>query len=214
MMAKQQKPLTPKPLITPRLTDISFAPVDGGKAFIHNGVDPLVEVDASTIAPPAVPAQPPKPEKRRPLKPRDKKFLEVKAKNPDMPDYKAAMAVTGAKDMNTASTQAARMLQNVTLREALEDALMNQGFTIDDGARVLVDALSANKSAQGATISDEDENGNRTAIGLVETDIPDHAIRINAAKTIFAFLQDKSDPGGGNTFNFIGQNNFVKKDAA
>lgn len=154
--------------------------------------------------------------KRKPLKQRDLKFIEAKAKEPDLPDYKAAMAATGTTDMNVASTQAARMLQNVTLREALQDALTNQGFTIDDGAKALVDALQAHKTAPGVVVMDSTEEGeSKVVTGLVETDIPDHGIRISAAKAIFSFLADKNEPaGGGNTFNFIGQNTFVKKDAA
>lgn len=156
---------------------------------------------------------PVKKEKRKPLKPREKKFLEIKSKHPDMPDYKAAQLVTGAKDMNVASTQAARLLQNVTLREALEEALVSQGFTVEDSAKALVDALQANKSTAGVEYEKFEDGTTTTKPTLVETDVPDHGIRINAARTILSFLTDKSDPGngGGQTINFIGNNLFVKK---
>ena len=152
--------------------------------------------------------------KRRPLKQRDKKFVEIKAKNPDMPNYKAAMIATGATSEKVGSVQAHRMLENVSLREALEAALMNQGFTIDDSAKALVDALQAHKSTQGV-VYEKDEEGNSTATPtLVETDVADHGIRINAARTILSFLADKNEPAGGTTLNFIGNNTFVKKGEA
>lgn len=151
-------------------------------------------------------------EKRKPLKPRDKKFVEIKAKNPDMPNYKAAMLATGATSEKVGSVQAHRMLENVSLREALEDALMEEGFTIRDSAKALVDALQAHKSTQGVVYEKDEEGGSTSTPTLVETDVPDHAIRINAARTILTFLGDKNDADkGGNTFNFIGNNMFVKK---
>lgn len=144
-------------------------------------------------------AKPAKKEIRRPLKPRDIRFIKAKAKNPDIPDYQAAMIATGSTNPKAASVQAVRMLENVSLREALNEALVKQGFSIDEGAKALVNALQAKKTY----VADGE---------LHESDIADHSIRVNATKTIFAFLQDKSD---GNTttnvFNFNqGTQNFVK----
>lgn len=180
--------------------DLTSIPNQPNKSFVKQTEGEVREV------------KPVKKEVRRPLKPRDTRFIKAKAENPDIPNYKAAMIATGTDDMATANVQAQRMLQNVSLREALEEALQRQGFTIDSGAKALNDALKANKSTQGAVV----EDGERVSIGLIETDIPDHAIRVNAAKTIFAFLQDKSEPEK-NTFNFKlnvnnGQQNFVKNE--
>jgi hypothetical protein len=76
----------------------------------------------------------------RPLKPKDITFIEAKSKG--LPDYKAAMAATGTTDMNVASTQAARMLQNVTLREELDRVLADKGITIDRAVQPIQDALN------------------------------------------------------------------------
>jgi hypothetical protein len=145
----------------------------------------------------------PKKEIRRPLKPKDIAFIKKKAENPLEPDYKIAMAVTGTKSTNVASTQVARMLQNVTLKEALNEALAKQGYSIDDAAQTLVEASQATKS-----FVSEGE--------LKESDIPDHAIRLNATRAMLTLLDERAAPGsgGGNTinFNFGAQKNYVKGD--
>lgn len=136
---------------------------------------------------------------RRPLKPRDIKFIQAKVKKPDIPDYQAAMIATGADNMNLASTQANRMLKNVTLREALDEALYRAGLSMDNVAEVIVEATKATKTVQ-------------VGKKLVVTDVPDHSVRLNAIKAVGTMLADRSDAGGSGTVNFnFGTQNFVKE---
>lgn len=135
---------------------------------------------------------------RRPLTPKDTRFIRAKVDGKS--NYEAAMVATGTDDMNVASTQAARMLHNVTLREALNEALYKAGLTIDNVAEVLTDATQATKTVQ-------------VGAKLVVTEVPDHSIRLNAVKAIGTIFADRSGNGdGGSTINFnIGTQNFVKK---
>lgn len=137
-------------------------------------------------------------EVRRPLKPRDIEF--IKAKVDGKPNYEAAMIATGATSEKVGSVQAVRMLENVSLREALNEALYKAGLTIDNVAEVLTDATQATKTVQ-------------VGAELVVTEVPDHSIRLNAVKAIGTIFADRSGNGdGGSTINFnIGTQNFVKK---
>jgi hypothetical protein len=172
------------------MSNLTDVPAEQGIAEVQGFIKKSQEGSAATA----------KKEIRRPLKPRDVKFIQAKAEDPAIPDYKAAMEATGTTDVNVASTQAARMLQNVTMREALEEALIGQGFSIADSAKALIDALGAKKSYQAEGT-------------LVESDLADHGIRMSAARTILTFLDDKSENGGGSSINFnFGTQNFVKND--
>ena len=137
-----------------------------------------------------------KKEVRRPLKPRDIKFVEAKTNNPDLPDYKAAMAATGAKDINIASTQAARMLQNVTLREALDATMAAQGWTIDRVLQPVKDGLEYTGDTERDTLE-------------VRYKAHDRAVKL------LQIAHGETENKGGNTFIFnnTGESsqNFLKK---
>lgn len=185
MPAKQKPTAAAKPAKT-NTPDFS-----AGGSFAKVTDDPNTVNELVIVAPPA------KKEIRRPLKPRDIRFVEAKVKNPDTPNYKAAMIATGTTDMNVASTQAARMLHNVTLRETIDVAMDKMGYSIDGIIEPVKDALEY-------TDPDGDERA-QLDIRLKGHD--------RAMKLLMIISGDDKTPGG-NTFNFIGQNNFVKKDAA
>jgi hypothetical protein len=80
-----------------------------------------------------------KKEVRRPLKNRDIAFIKAKAEG--LPNYKAAMVATGTRDQNVASVQAVRMLENVSLREKLDEVLEQKGITIEAAVAPVREAL-------------------------------------------------------------------------
>ena len=132
---------------------------------------------------------------RRPLKVKDVKFIAAKVKEPDMPNYKAAMIATGAKDMNTASTNAARMLQNATLREALDEAMVKLGITIDSAVAPVREALEYEGDTDRDTLEMRLKGHDRAmkVLQIIGTD-------------------DQGTKPGTINFNF-GTQNFVKKDS-
>lgn len=166
------------------------APVDRTTIRPRKIVDDDVDVTRSMI-------DNAKAEIRRPLKPRDITFIRAKVDGKN--NSEAAMIATGATSQNVASTQAARMLQNVTLREALDEALYRAGLSMDNVAEVIVEATKATKTIQ-------------VGKKLVETDTPDHSVRLNAVKALGTMLADRTTPSGGGTVNFnFGTQNFVKE---
>jgi hypothetical protein len=116
-------------------------------------------------------------------------FVKVKAENPTLPNYQAAMQATGLTNPGTAAVVANRLLKNDNVKDALEEALIEVGFTVKDSAKVLVDALKANK----VVVTDGE---------AYESDLADHGIRVNAARTLLSLLGGGKPEGGGNTFNF------------
>ncbi len=76
----------------------------------------------------------------RPLKPREVKFVEAKARG--LNNARAAMEATGTTDLNIASTQASRMLHNVTVKEAIAAELQKQGITMENAIKPIAKALA------------------------------------------------------------------------
>lgn len=126
---------------------------------------------------------------RKRLTPKQIAFVKAKVENPQLPNYKVAMIATGTTDPNLASVQAVRLLRNDSVKDALEEALSEIGFTVKASAQVLMDALQAN---QTATFKGQ----------IYESDKPDHGIRVNAARTILTLLGGGKPEGGGNSFTF------------
>ncbi len=115
--------------------------------------------------------------------------------------------------MKVASMQARRMLDNVVLREELDRALVRLGFSIDAGAKALVDALQAKKTYQANAYEKNEDGTERVRTDIFESSVPDHGIRMSAARTIFQLLGDKNDGGDADgkssiTFNSFQQNNY------
>jgi hypothetical protein len=124
---------------------------------------------------------------RRPLKPKDIKFVEAKAQG--LPNYKAAMIASGAKTINSASTEANRMLKNATLRERLDEVLIAKGITLEKAVEPIQKALDYI----------DDDPRNELEMRLKGSD--------RALKVIGAF-ERAENPNSNTTINF----NFNKND--
>lgn len=126
------------------------------------------------------------------LTPRQIAFVKVKAENPTMPNYQVAMEATGLTNPGAAAVEANRLLKNANVKDALEEALVEIGFTVKQSAQVLMDALKANQSA---TFKGE----------IYESNVPDHGTRVNAARTLLTLLGSGKEASGNSfTFNFNG----------
>lgn len=127
----------------------------------------------------------------------------------------AALDAYDTDDRKTASVIAAENLGKPNVRAALQQVFESKGLTIESAAAVIQDALGANKSTTG-TVYEKDEDGGqiRSGVTLIETDIPDHSIRLQAAKTALSLMGADKDPDDGSgplTFNFkSGANVFIK----
>lgn len=135
-----------------------------------------------------------KKEIRRPLKPREYRFLKTKIDNPDMPNYKAAMIATNATTVASANVEAKRMLQNASLREKLDEALVAQGFTMDNITKPVKRALNYQGETERDTID----------------------VQLKAHDRALKMLQiiGGEQGGGNNTFIFNNgdsSQNFIKK---
>ena len=134
-------------------------------------------------------AKPKKKEVRRPLKVKDYKFIAAKTRDPEMPNYKAAMIATGANTYGSAAVEANRMLKNANLREALDEGMAEQGWSINKILTPVTEAL-------------EDEDLDRRLKGH------DRAMRV-----IQMAAGDDNKQGSTIQFNNIQVNNkFIKKD--
>ena len=115
----------------------------------------------------------------------------------------AAMEAYDTDDRKTAGVIAAENLAKPSIQAALAPAFAAQGIDAERMAEILAEAMGAKKT--GAVMG-----------MVIESDVPDHSVRVSAVKTAAALLgvgKEPEDPNGkGNTFNFnFGQQSFTKQ---
>lgn len=118
-------------------------------------------------------------------------------------DAARAAGIKGSDEVVSATTS--RMLKNVNVKIALQEALQNAGVGVDNVA----DVIAAGMVAEDIVVVG---SGDST---IVEKR-PDHSIRLRAAGMAAKYLgaeekEDDPNKGSGNTFNFINNANFNSK---
>lgn len=125
-------------------------------------------------------------------------FLKEMAKGKN--GTEAALVAYDTTSENTAAAIASENLRKPKLKDALEKAYAAAGINPQSIADVLADAMLAKKSVQ-------------TGGQLLETTLPDHSIRVNAARTAAQLIGAGKDDDGGKqpTINFnLGTQNYIK----
>lgn len=133
-----------------------------------------------------------KPVKKKRLTQKQTKFVKAVAKG--KPAYKAAAEAYDTKNLSVANAIAVENLQKPSIREALDAALEKAGITLEAAIAPIQDALEF-----------EDPDGDQRTTLDMRLKGSDRALKLMGA------TQQEKETGGSNTFNFIGQNNFVKK---
>jgi hypothetical protein len=119
----------------------------------------------------------------------------------------AALDAYNTTSADTAKAIASENLSKPNVKIALQQALERSGLSIDRVAEVITDASNATRIASGPRVAIAPDGTATTIPGLVETDIPDHGTRLNAARLATQLMGafDKDDDGSGKvTFNFGG----------
>lgn len=165
-------------------------------------------VKRSSETPPVVE----KKEIRRPLKPKDILFIEEKVKDPGISNRDAAMKATGLTNQQSAAVESVRMLKNANLREALDEALVNAGISLDKVIAPVVQALEyRTKTVEEVEITEENVDlVNRVSRDDLEMRLKGH----DRAIKLIQIANGGDEPGKGNTFNFNfnnGNQSFVRK---
>lgn len=140
--------------------------------------------------------------KKRPLKPKEAKLIKGIVAGKTRRKAARDAGITGSDEV--VSVTASRMLSNVNVKEALQQALLDAGVGLEDVAQVVADGMKATKLVIVG-------NGEDAMADLQ----PDHSIRLNAGKMAAKYLRAEDPdplPQGGNTFNFINNANFNSKD--
>lgn len=109
---------------------------------------------------------------------------KVEAELADIPQAEAARKVFPNQTPAAASVSMSRELKKANVQEALQEALAKHNLTPDRIMGVVDDAMGANKVVEGAIASDE----GKVYKTLVETDAPDHSIRLKAAGMAAQFM--------------------------
>ena len=107
-----------------------------------------------------------------------KEYVKNRVKNVNGAGTKAAKAAYDVKNDATANVISVENLQKPTVREAIETALAKRNITIDSAIEPIAEALKATKS-----YNNQKE--------LVESDIPDHSIRLKGANSVLELLGAK-----------------------
>lgn len=136
---------------------------------------------------------------------REKKFLRGMVEEV-IPGHKSKQELgmeiyPNAKTPATASAIVSENLKKPKFKDALALAFEAADVTPTSLAEVIKDAMGATKTAQ-------------VAGEIITSDVPDHGIRVSAARAAAAILVEKDDKDGGSTFNFnfnSGTQSFINK---
>lgn len=109
---------------------------------------------------------------------------KVKAELADIPQAVIAQQVFPNATPASAGVMMSRELNKVNVQEALQIALAKHDLTADRIMGIVSGAMSANKTVEGTLASDE----GKIYKTLVETDTPDHSVRLKAAGMAAQFL--------------------------
>lgn len=137
-----------------------------------------------------------KPAKLAPLTYKQAKFVKglVEGKT----KQQAAMEAYPDQSPTTAAVQASNNLKKANVKLAMAEAFEKAGLTVDSMAKVLKEGMEAKKTS---TFAGE----------IIESSLPDHAIRITAVRAAHTLMGGVDDEAkGGITFNF-GNQTFVQK---
>lgn len=115
---------------------------------------------------------------------------KIKAEMNDLPLLAVAQEVYPNATPDSARVMVQRELQNVTVQEQLQEAFAKLGLTAETLAATVGGGLGAYK-----TVAVEGD--------LIETEVPDHSIRLKAAGMAAQWMGIGKDAGGGTTMNFI-----------
>lgn len=121
----------------------------------------------------------------------------VKAKIAGMSNTQAAFEATGATTAASAAVQGNRLAKDVTIQQALAEAMAKRGLTLDAVLAPVAEALTANK-----TVAFDGD--------LHETNLADHSVRLKAAGMAHNLMGLTANKEGGNTFNFVQVTNIDK----
>ncbi len=135
-----------------------------------------------------------KPKVRNPV---DKlKFVEARARG--LSKTQAAFEASGATTPASAATIGGRLEKDLTIQQAVAEAMQRAGLTIDKVIAPVAEAMQANQTA--------------TFKGTVYTsDKPDHSVRLKAAGMAQNLMGlTGNNEGSGNTFNFVQVTNVDK----
>jgi hypothetical protein len=133
-----------------------------------------------------------KPKKPRRLTHKQRVFIKEKAKGKT--NTEAAMIAYNVKDSTVARSVGAENLAKPSIREALELALEKAGITVEAAVAPIQKALEY-----------KDPDGDERAQLDMRLKGSDRALKLMGA-------HDSKEPAGGNSFTFIGNNTFVKKE--
>lgn len=102
----------------------------------------------------------------------------------------------------SARVMMSRELQNVTVQEAIQNALADAGLTVDKLAGVVVDAMDATKTV---IIRDKATSQEESDASAFADEVPDHGIRLKAAGMAAQWMGigKGADGGAPVNFNFI-----------
>ena len=131
--------------------------------------------------------------KRAKLTPTQAKVVKakIKAELTDTPQGKVAMEVYPHMTPGSAAVQMSRELKKPNVQEALDNAMASFGLTAETLAATVGGALGAHKTLQ-------------VEGDLVETEVPDHGIRLKAAGMAAMWLGvGKQSDGNTTNVNFI-----------
>jgi hypothetical protein len=124
---------------------------------------------------------------------------KIKAELQDLPISAVASEVYPNAKPESARVMVHQNLQNITVQQALEEAMARYGLTADTLAASVGSAMGAYK-----TIAVEGD--------LIETEVPDHGIRLKAAGMAANWMGVGRNADGGTTnVNFI---NVAKNDTS
>ncbi len=115
---------------------------------------------------------------------------KIKAEMNDLPLLAVAQEVYPNVKPDSARVMVARQLQNVTIQQALEEAFTKLGLTAETLAATVGGGLGAYK-----TVAVEGD--------LIETEVPDHSIRLKAAGMAANWMGVGRNIEGGTNINFI-----------
>lgn len=107
-----------------------------------------------------------------------REYVKNRVKNIKGAGTKAAKVAYKVKSDKVASVISAENLAKPSIRDAIEKALEKRNITIDSAIQPIADSLKATKS-----YNNQKE--------LVESDIPDHSIRLKGANSVLELLGAK-----------------------
>lgn len=104
-----------------------------------------------------------------------------------------------AKTPESARVMMSQTLQNLTVQEAIQNALAEAGLTVDKLAGVVVDAMDATKTV---IIRDKAATAEESDNSAFADEVPDHGIRLKAAGMAAQWMGIGKVGEGGSAVNF------------